>query len=90
MWVQIEFPEETEVRGVLMESLASDSDFPPKYRVQVSDDGETWNRTVASPEGAAWSEVVFPVVKTRFLRLYLQTPKGGFWSIHELEVLGNQ
>lgn len=88
MWVQIEFPEETEVQGVLMESLGSDSDFPPKYRVQVSDDGESWNRTVASPEGSAWSEVVFPVVKTRFLRLYLLTPKGGFWSIHELEVLG--
>ena len=88
MWVQVEFPELTQIQGVLMESLGSENDFPPVYRILASDDGESWNRTIASEEGSAWSEAFFPVVETKFMRIYLETPKGGFWSIHELEVLG--
>ena len=75
---------------VMLDSLASKDDYPRKYEVRVSDDGEHWSNPVVSGTGAALTTIDFPPkTVTRFVRI-VQTgsDKGCFWSFHELAVYG--
>jgi mono/diheme cytochrome c family protein len=90
MWIQIEFPDETEVAGVVLDSTQSANDYPLGYEVEASDDGHTWGRPVIRGRGVdAVTDILFrKLVTTRFLRVTLtQTSKWNSWSIHELQVL---
>jgi mono/diheme cytochrome c family protein len=89
MWVQIELPAETTLTGVRLDASGSNSDYPRGYTVELSGDGKTWAKPIATGEGnSALTEIKFPVAKTKFIRItQTGTVKGLFWSIHELDLL---
>jgi mono/diheme cytochrome c family protein len=90
MWIQIEFPEATEVTGVVLDSTPSPNDYPLGYEVEASDDGRTWGKPVLRGRGVdAVTEIFFrKPVTAKFLRITLtQTSKWNSWSIHEFQVL---
>jgi mono/diheme cytochrome c family protein len=87
-WYQIELPAETEISGIELDERKFSTDFPRGYKVQVSQDGVTWEKPVAEGKrSGAVTEIGFSPVKTRFVRI-TQT---GFvrpyaWSIGELQL----
>jgi mono/diheme cytochrome c family protein len=88
MWFQIELPAETTVTGVELDSVKSPNDYPRGFEVQLSSDGQTWSKVVASGKDASpVTTIAFPPAKAKFIRL-TQTGavKGLFWSIHELQI----
>ena len=89
MWFQIELPEPTLVSGLYLDCATSPNDFPRKYKVELSDDGEIWGKPVATGAGnARTTEIHFDPATTKFIRLtQTGTAKDKWWSIHELHVL---
>jgi mono/diheme cytochrome c family protein/glucose/arabinose dehydrogenase len=90
IWVQIEFPAETEVAGVVLDCAQSPNDYPLGYEVEVSADGLDWGKPALRGRGVdAVTDLIFRKPKTtRFLRITLtQTSRWNYWSIHELQVL---
>jgi len=88
MWFEVELPQETEITGIGLETLASAGDTPNKYTVEVSTDGQSWGQPVASGAGVSPDLLIpFAPAKAKFIRI-TQTGelKGRFWSIHELQV----
>lgn len=89
MWFQIELPEPATVSGLYLDTTSSPRDYPRGYKVQISDDGNNWGKSIATGHGnARTTEISFAPVKTKFLRI-TQTGKapGLYWSIHELQLL---
>ena len=89
MWFQIELPEGTTASGLYLDAASSTRDYPRRYEVWISDDGNDWSDPIASGTGnARTTEITFAPVKTRFIRItQTGTARGLFWSIHELQVL---
>ncbi len=87
-WFQVELPQEADIVGVKLDYGKSGNDFPREYKVEVSDDGQKWNR-IAQGKGLPGStDINFPLTKVKFVRI-TQTgaQKGTFWSVHELHLL---
>ena len=89
MWVAVEFPKEELVSGLVLDEGVSAGDYPRGYKVEVSDDGQTWKQTVASGKGERGvTAIAFAPVKAKALRItQTDSAQGTFWSIHELQVL---
>jgi len=89
MWFQIELPEATSVFGIYLDAASSTRDYPRGYKVEVSNDGNTWSQPVASGTGnARMTEIRFEPVTARFVRItQTGSVKGLFWSIHDLQLL---
>jgi len=88
MWFQIELPELTRVTGLRLNAASSEEDYPRGYKVELSNDGKTWQRVVAEGRGTrALTDIFFPPAEGKFIRI-TQTGSvdGLFWSIHELSV----
>ena len=68
-----------------------EGDSPRSYKVELSADGQTWGKPVATGEGKpALTEITLPATKTKFIRItQTGTIPGRFWSIHELDVLSD-
>ena len=77
---------------MVLDTEASQNDFPHQYEVRTSNDGMHWSNPVARGGGKPLLMINFPAgTSARFVRI-LQTapPKGGnFWSVHELAVYGS-
>lgn len=89
MWVQIELPAATNVSGIYLDCATSPNDYPRKYKVELSDDGKTWGKSVASGRGnARTTEITFKPTVTKFIRI-TQTGeiKTKWWSIHDLQLM---
>ena len=89
MWFQVELPTPTEISGLFLDMGKSANDYPRGYKVELSDDGKTWQKPVAAGKGAAGSMTIeFPPVRTKFVRITQTGPKtpGTFWSIHEFQL----
>jgi putative membrane-bound dehydrogenase-like protein len=89
-WFQVELPAETEIAGLVLDTTKSANDYPRKYTVDLSKDGEKWEKAVLKGEGSsAITELTFSKpVKTKFIRINQNgEAKGNYWSIHELQVL---
>jgi hypothetical protein len=90
MWIQVEFPEPTEIAGAVLDCTPSPNDYPLGYEVEVSNDGRTWGKPLLRGRGVdAVTELILrKPVTVKFLRITLtQTSKWNFWSIHELRLL---
>ena len=89
-WLVIELPEAVEVAELDLDTEASPGDFPERYEVRTSDDGETWSAPIASGKGEQGNpRITFEPVKTRWLKVTQKGKKGGlWWSIHELNLYG--
>lgn len=91
MWVQVGFPQKTLLGGVTLDAGGSKGDYPRGYTVQVSDDGKSWGKPVATGKGqSALLEISFPPVEAKFLRITQTGNDRLFWSIHEMGIMGKQ
>ena len=89
MFVQIELPEKTEICGVQWDAGSSIHEYPRSYKVQVSDDGISFETTLNEGSTAAvFNQIFFQPVNTRFIRI-TQTGLDPVhpWAIHELNLL---
>lgn len=88
MWFQVELPEETEITGLRLDSIASPQDYPRGYKVELSADGQAWGQPVATGRGNnSLTEIIFTPEKARFVRItQTGSANGLFWSIHELQI----
>lgn len=91
MWFQIELDEVTPVTGVILDTNNSVNDYPRGYEVSLSTDGTNWSAPVAKGDRKGpVTDVQFPAAPARFIRItQLGKADGNFWSIHELQVLGD-
>lgn len=93
MWVQIELPQATEVAGLELDTAASRNDWPRGWKIELSEDGQHWDKPIAEgrSDDISVTEFIFPKpASARFIRITdTGSVKGNFWSIHELDVLVN-
>ena len=76
-----------------LDATASKDDYPRKYEVRTSDDGEHWSDPVASGTGASDNHHRLPRRQrvTRYVRItQTGSDKGCFWSFNELAVYGGE
>jgi len=89
MWYQVELPEKTELAGIIIDAVSSKNDYPRGYKIQFSDDGESWSEPVASGKGEqARLEIDIKPQSTRFVRITQTGQHRLYWSIHQLDLLG--
>ena len=89
MWFAVEFPSETLVSGIVLDAGTSRGDYPRGFQVEISNDGATWNKTVAKGKGdSALTTIQFAPIKAKAVRItQTDSSPGSYWSIHELQVL---
>jgi hypothetical protein len=88
-WYQIDLGKSYELSRISLDTSGSDNDFPKKYELRISEDGDKWSNPVAVGDGRTVLPIDLPPkTATRFLRIVQKTNQGGFWSIHELKVYG--
>ncbi|MCK5941474.1 MAG: discoidin domain-containing protein [Planctomycetes bacterium] len=89
-WLVIELPEAVEIAEIALATEASPGDFPQRYEVRTSRDGETWSEPIASGEGSRDDpRIHFQPVTTRWLKItQLGSKPNLWWSIHELDLYG--
>lgn len=90
-WVTIELPEAVELVGADLDTRGSVNDFPQRYEVRTSEDGEQWSQPIATGEGRRDDSIIrWKPVKTRHLKITQAGKKQGlYWSIHELRLFGS-
>ncbi len=90
MWFQFDMKKPHLLTRVTLDSVASKDDYPRKYEVRVSDDGEKWSDPIVTGTGAAMTTINFPKkTVSRFVRItQTGSDKGCFWSFNELAVYG--
>jgi hypothetical protein len=89
-WLQFDMGKPFLISGIALDATASKDDYPRKYEVRTSADGEHWSEPVATGTGAAVTSIELPPQSvTRYVRI-IQTgsDKGCFWSINELGIYG--
>ncbi|MBI2422328.1 MAG: discoidin domain-containing protein [Candidatus Hydrogenedentes bacterium] len=90
-WFEIDIAREASIKGLVLDSSRSASDYPRQFEVFVSADGAAWGAAVAT--GVAETPVLelsFPPTPGRFVRIVQQgTAESNLWSIHELRVIAD-
>ncbi|MGV3533866.1 MAG: DUF7133 domain-containing protein, partial [Chthoniobacteraceae bacterium] len=88
MWFQVELPEETLISGLRLDTAASPNDYPRGYKVEVSADGQTWSKPVATGKGSGVvTDISFEPVRAKFVKItQTGSVKGLYWSIHEMQI----
>ena len=70
MWIQVELPKKTLVGGVSIDSAKSGNDYTRAYKIELSDDGSTWGKPVATGKGLPGvMEIMFPPASGKFVRI---------------------
>lgn len=90
MWVQIELPQPTAIAGLTLDTAASRNDWPRGWKIELSQDGQTWDKPILEGKSATTTtDFLFPkAAKAKFIRITdTGSVKGLYWSIHELDVL---
>ena len=88
MWFQVEFPSAISVKKITLDTTRSANDWPQKYEVNYSSDGETWSEPILKGMGErAITEIrLKPVIAKKIRITQTGTKRGLHWSIHELKV----
>ncbi|MEV4641367.1 glycoside hydrolase family 30 beta sandwich domain-containing protein [Actinoplanes sp. NPDC049548] len=87
-WFQVDLGANQTFNQVVLDTTGSSGDSPRGYQLFVSDDGTNWGRPIATGQGSPVTKILVPQVTARYLRVVNQGDAGGWWSIHELNVLG--
>lgn len=90
-WITIELPAPSQILGLQMDATDEPKSWAPAYRVEVSDEGQTW-RLIADALGEPNARLNLPApVTARFVRITL-TEKHGWqkWAIRELQLYGQE
>ncbi|EDM28775.1 hypothetical protein LNTAR_09399 [Lentisphaera araneosa HTCC2155] len=68
----------------------SKNDYAPKYKIETSLNGKDW-QSVGEFKGTAKLSIArFKDTEAKFIRLSILEKKGGYWSIHELDITGKE
>ncbi|MDG2255011.1 MAG: discoidin domain-containing protein, partial [Opitutaceae bacterium] len=92
MWFQIELPEESSIKKIVLDAAGSESGFPLAYETHVSSDGENWSEPVASGQGEPITQIhLSQTTQAKFIRITM-TEKNGWtaWFINNLEIYGDE
>lgn len=89
-WLQFDMAQPYLLTGLTLDATPSKDDYPRKYEILASEDGEHWSKPIATGAGATVTAIEFPPhTVARHLRINQSgTAKGNFWSINELQVYG--
>lgn len=86
-WFQVDMGASRTFDGLRIDSAGFTGDFARNYQVYVSNDGIHWGSALASgPGGGQVERIVFPQVSARYVRVYLTSGSGSWWSIAEFRV----
>jgi F5/8 type C domain/Pectate lyase superfamily protein len=83
--VVVEMDDAHLISKVRVDSVASGSDYPRRFKLYLSTDGINWGDPVASGRGEADLRIGFKPQMAKFIRLVNLSNMGGFWSIHEFQ-----
>ncbi len=85
-WFQVELPSEIDITGLAMDSQANSLDYPRKFKVELSKDGNSWEPPVVTQDGKSpVIEVVFSSPqRAKFIRITQTGSAGNSWGFHEL------
>jgi hypothetical protein len=89
-FVELDFPRPRKVAGLVLNAKPSPRDFPRKFVVEVSRDGNDWEEAAAGSRGATKKGITtINFDRPREVRYVLITVSEAapyWWSIYELEV----
>ena len=85
-WIQVEYASAKNITGATIQWEAA---YAKSYRIQVSNDGKTWNDAYRTSNGQGGTETVsFPQVTAKYLRIYCSERATGYgYSIYEWNVI---
>lgn len=89
-WLQFDMGKPFALTTLALDATASKDDYPRKYEVRTSADGEHWSNPIASGKGATVTTIELPThTVARYVRIIqMGSDKGCFWSINELGIYG--
>lgn len=90
-WLVIELPEAVTLTGCSLDTRGSANDFPQRYEVRTSADGERWSEPIAKGKGSKDDPIIrWQPTAARFVKITQLGKKPNlYWSIHELHLFGD-
>jgi len=77
------------IHTVILDQGSSAGDFPAGYAVYVSNDKNNFGAPVATGIGTRdKTEINFPTVEGRYVKIEQTGVKGNYWSVHEVYAVG--
>ncbi|MEK3785704.1 discoidin domain-containing protein [Paenibacillus sp. FSL K6-1230] len=77
------------ISRLLLDTTASEGDYPRAYDVQVSADGKQWTKVASGKGSGAQEDISFASSRARYLKITLTGTASNYWSIHELQLYGS-
>ncbi len=90
-WFQVDLPQEQTIAGIALDCQAASGDYPRKFTIETSNDGQSWSKAVERDGTGPLIEVVFDSPRSaRHLRIMQtsNTPSND-WAICELVLFKN-
>ena len=91
MWWRVDLDAEYELSRVVLDTRGSAKDYPRGYRLEGSDDGESWRELAHGTGNGPVTSIRLPMTRLRHLRV-TQTgdSKDWWWSIHTASFCGRR
>jgi len=90
MWLRADLSKPARIKGIIIDTGRSKSDYAREFTIVASQDGKTWTKPLVTDIGRSGkNEWIFPETEARYLKIE-QTGATDrlFWSIHDLEIIG--
>ena len=90
-WLTIDLGASQSFNTLRLSATGSDNDYPRRYTIYISDDGENWGAPIAAGLGhSETGDIVLARTQARHIRI-TQTGSADsyWWSIHELNILND-
>ncbi|MEW6234548.1 MAG: HEAT repeat domain-containing protein [Candidatus Omnitrophota bacterium] len=90
-WFQIDLGTESVIEEITLDATGSNGDYPRKYAVNFSIDGNNWESPIVEGAGdQAVTKIEIPSKSARFIKIVQNgSVEGTFWSIHELSIIAS-
>ena len=88
-WLTIDLGANQSFNTLQLSAAGSGNDYPRRYAIYISDDGENWGAPIAAGLGnAETGDIVLARTQTRHIRItQTGSDENYWWSIHELNIL---
>ena len=87
MWFQVELPETKQIHSIILDAAKSSNDSPLGYIVEMSTDGQNWQKVKESGSKTAVTEINTKPIAAKYIKITLtKTKKGKYWSIHHMDI----
>lgn len=86
--VVLELDRARQISKVRIDATPSRNDYPRRFQLFLSLDGQSWGEPVGSGRGETDLRIGLKPQTAKFIRLVNLADSGGFWSIHEFQVCG--